>query len=84
MLATFSEEQKAYLKALANVGGGGPHFSNDIERLAASTYGVNFNEKNLPKQVCTPCGTLDTSRLNGVLGRLAGGPNRSSSLLLRS
>ena len=54
VLATFSEEQKAYLKALANVGGGGPHFSNDIERLAASTYGVNFNEKNLPKQVLYP------------------------------
>ena len=54
VLATFSEEQKAYLKVLANVGGGGPHFSNDIERLAASTYGVNFNEKNLPKQVLYP------------------------------
>ena len=54
VLATLSEEQKAYLKVLANVGGGGPHFSNDIERLAASTYGVNFNEKNLPKQVLYP------------------------------
>ena len=54
VLAAFSAEQRAYLKALANVGGGGPHFSNDIERLAASTYGVNFNEKNLPKQVLYP------------------------------
>ena len=43
VLATFSAEQKAYLKVLANIGGGGPHFSNDIERLAASTYGVRFN-----------------------------------------
>ena len=51
VLATFSAEQRAYLKALANIGGGGPHSSNDIERLAASTYGVTFNEKNLPKQV---------------------------------
>ena len=54
VLATFSGEQQAYLKALANIGGGGPHFSNDIERLAASTYGVSFNEKNLPKQVLYP------------------------------
>lgn len=50
-LAAFSPEQRAYLKALANVGGGGPHASNDIERLAAATYGITFNEKNLPKQV---------------------------------
>lgn len=53
-LATFSPEQRAYLKALANIDGGGPHFSNDIERLAAATYGVAFNEKNLPKQVLYP------------------------------
>ena len=54
VLATLSTEQRAYLKALANIGGGGPYFSNDIERLAASTYGVSFNEKNLPKQVLYP------------------------------
>ena len=54
VLATLSAEQKAYLKALANIGGGGPHLSNDIERLTASTYGVSFNEKNLPKQVLYP------------------------------
>ena len=54
VLATLSPEQRAYVKALANIGGGGPHFSNDIERLAASTYGVSFNEKNLPKQVLYP------------------------------
>ena len=54
VLATFSAEQRAYLKALANIGGGGPHSSNDIERLATSTYGVTFNEKNLPKQVLYP------------------------------
>ena len=54
VLATLSPEQKAYLKALANIGGSGPHLSNDIEHLAASTYGVRFNEKNLPKQVLYP------------------------------
>lgn len=53
-LATFSPEQRVFLKALANMGGGGPHLSNDIERLATATYGVAFNEKNLPKQVLYP------------------------------
>ena len=53
-LAIFSPEQRAYLKALANVDGGGPYSSNDIERLAAVTYGAAFNEKNLPKQVLYP------------------------------
>ena len=53
-LATFSPEQRAYLKALANMSGGGPHSSNDIEKLATATYGIIFNEKNLPKQVLYP------------------------------
>ncbi|MFQ6018038.1 MAG: hypothetical protein ACE5KF_07560, partial [Kiloniellaceae bacterium] len=53
-LATFSLEQKAFLKALVNMDGGGPHFSNDIEKLATATYGIPFNEKNLPKQVLYP------------------------------
>ena len=53
-LAVLSIEQRAYLKALSNVDGGGPHLSNDIEQLAAATYGVTFNEKNLPKQVLYP------------------------------
>lgn len=53
-IATFSPEQRVFLKALANMGGGGPHSSNDIERLATATYGVAFNEKNLPKQVLYP------------------------------
>lgn len=51
VLAGFSPEQRAYLKALANIGGGGPHPSNDLEQLASTTYGIAFNEKNLPKQV---------------------------------
>lgn len=53
-LAALSAEQRAYLKALSNVDGGGPHLSNDIERLASAAYGVTFNEKNLPKQVLYP------------------------------
>ena len=54
VLAVFTPEQKAYLKTLANIGGGGPHLSNDIEKLATATYGIQFNEKSLPKQVLYP------------------------------
>ena len=71
-LATFSPEQRAYLKALANVDGGGPHLSNDIEKLAAATYGVTFNEKNLPLQVLYPlrdAGYIDLVRGTRAAGR---------------
>ena len=53
-LATFSPEQRAYLKTLTNMDGGGPHSSNDVEKLASATFGIAFNEKNLPKQVLYP------------------------------
>ena len=53
-LSLLSAEQKAYLRALANTGSKGPFLSNDIERLASATYGVKFNEKNLPKTVLYP------------------------------
>jgi hypothetical protein len=54
VLAKLTQEQKAYLKTLANMGGPGPYLSNDVEKLACATYGVSFNEKNLPKQVLYP------------------------------
>ncbi len=53
-LAMLSPEQKAFLKTLANIGSKGPHYSNEIEKLATATYGIQFNEKNLPKQVLYP------------------------------
>ena len=53
-LATFTLEQRAYLKAIANLDSAGPHLSNDVEKLAVATYGATFNEKNLPKQVLYP------------------------------
>lgn len=54
-LAQFSAPQRAYLKVLANLGGdGAPYASNDIEHLARTTYGINFNEKSLPKDVLHP------------------------------
>lgn len=71
-LATFTPEQRAYLKVLANIDGGGPHFSNDIEKLAVVTYGVAFNEKNLPKQVLYPlreAGYIDLERGTKAAGR---------------
>jgi site-specific DNA-methyltransferase (cytosine-N4-specific) len=53
-LTVCTREQRAYLRALANIGGTGPYASNDIEKLAAATYGVRFNEKSLPKTVLYP------------------------------
>jgi hypothetical protein len=72
VLATFSPEQGAYLKALANMGGCGPHLSNDIEKLATATYGIRFNEKNLPKQVLyrlRDAGYVDLERGTKQAGR---------------
>ncbi len=65
VLASLTPEQRAYLKALVNTGSPGPHMSNDIERLATATYGIKFNEKNLPKQVLYPlseAGYIELSR----------------------
>jgi site-specific DNA-methyltransferase (cytosine-N4-specific) len=53
-IAQLSPAQKAFLKALANMGSPGPHISSDIERLATATYGTRFDEKNLPKTVLYP------------------------------
>jgi len=53
-LAVLTPEQRCFLKALVNMGGKGPYPSNETERLATATYGVVFNEKNLPKQVLYP------------------------------
>jgi site-specific DNA-methyltransferase (cytosine-N4-specific) len=53
-LSMFTPEQKTYLKTLANIGGSGPYLSNEVEKLATTTYGVRFDEKNLPKTVLYP------------------------------
>ena len=53
-LSMFTTEQKAFLKALSNMGETEPHWSNDIEKLASTVYGVKFDEKNLPKTVLYP------------------------------
>ncbi len=53
-LATLSPEQKMFLRALANLGGEGPHVAADVEKLAITTYGMKSLEKNLPKAVLYP------------------------------
>jgi site-specific DNA-methyltransferase (cytosine-N4-specific) len=54
VLAGFTLEQKAYLRTLANLNDGESYSSNDIERMATAIYGIEFNEKNLARQVLYP------------------------------
>jgi site-specific DNA-methyltransferase (cytosine-N4-specific) len=71
-LAGLTTEQKAYLKTLANMGGPGPYFSNEVEKLATTTYGVRFNEKSLPKDVLYPlqaAGYITLTRGTKAAGR---------------
>lgn len=53
-LSILTVEQKAYLKTLCNMESGRSYLSNDVERLATVTYGIKFDEKNLPKSVLYP------------------------------
>ena len=54
ILARFTAEQRAFLRALANTSVSSPQSANEITKLAASIYGVQFPEKNLPKLVLDP------------------------------
>jgi site-specific DNA-methyltransferase (cytosine-N4-specific) len=51
ILARFTAEQRAFLRALANTGVTTPQPANEIARLATTTYDVRFPEKSLPKLV---------------------------------
>ena len=51
VLADFTPEQRAFLRALANSGTKDPQPANEIAKLATTTYGVKFPEKSLPKHV---------------------------------
>ena len=53
-LSRLNYEQRAFLRALANIGDTKPRYSNEIEKLAAATYGIRFDEKNLAKKVLYP------------------------------
>lgn len=51
VLGDFTVEQRAFLKALANMGTDDPQPANAVAKLATATYGVKFPEKSLPKLV---------------------------------
>lgn len=51
VLAGLTQEQRAFVRALANTGVTTPQPANEIARLASVTYGVRFPEKSLPKLV---------------------------------
>ncbi len=51
VLGDFTVEQRAFLKALANMGPDYPQPANAVTKLATATYGVKFPEKSLPKLV---------------------------------
>lgn len=51
ILARFTPEQRAFLRALANSGVAEPRPANEIARLATATFGVQFPEKSLPRLV---------------------------------
>lgn len=53
-LSNLNGEQRAFLRTLANIGDTKPRYSNEIEKLAAATYGIKFDEKNLAKKVLYP------------------------------
>lgn len=71
-IAMLTIEQKAFLRTLANMAGPGPYLSNDVEKLASTTYGVKFDEKNLPKTVLYPlekAGYISLARGTKEIGR---------------
>jgi site-specific DNA-methyltransferase (cytosine-N4-specific) len=51
VLASFTPQQRAFARALANTGLVTPQPANEIVRLAEATYGVRFPEKSLPKLI---------------------------------
>ncbi|GEM_PF-4377919 len=53
-IGTFSQEQKAYIKALAALGASDWIPSNDVRSHAEKLYGVSFSEKSLPIKVLFP------------------------------
>lgn len=50
-LADLTVEQRAFIRALANIGTNEAQPANQIVKLATATYGVKFPEKSLPKLV---------------------------------
>lgn len=71
-LAVLTKPQRDFLKALANVGGGGPYVWTDITDMATQLYGAEFVEGNVPKTVLYPlqkAGYISLQRGTRVEGR---------------
>jgi site-specific DNA-methyltransferase (cytosine-N4-specific) len=71
VLADFTREQRAFLRALANTGITTPQPASVITRLASATYGVKFPEKGLPKLVLNEieqAGYITTQKTTGGRG----------------
>ena len=68
-LVQLSREQRFYLRTMINLEGtDSPYRSNEVEKLATATYGIRFDEKNLPKQVLYPlreAGYIKAERAKG-------------------
>ena len=72
VLSSLTAQQRAFLRTLANLGESGPFGSSELEKLAIATYGVNFDEKNLPKSVLYPlqsAGFIEITRGTKQVGR---------------
>lgn len=69
-LAMFTPHQKAFLKTLANLSPDRDYAASEVELLATTTYGVQFNEKALARTVLVPlreAGFLELTK--GTQGR---------------
>ena len=53
-LANFTQEQRAFLRALSNTGTTESQSASAVAKLASLTYGVRFPEKSLPKLILNP------------------------------
>lgn len=51
VLARFTAEQRAFVRALGNLNPKDPIPANEVTKLATATFGVKFPEKSLPKLV---------------------------------
>lgn len=57
-LGELTQQQRAFLKALANLSPKEPVPQNQVVSYASTLYGVEFNEKSIPGQVLTPLENL--------------------------
>lgn len=71
-ITMLSNEQKIYLRTLANMTESATYLSNEVEKLASTIYGTKFDEKNLPKTILYPleqAGYISLERGTREVGR---------------